>query len=230
MLKMSKNDFQTDSAIIDQHLGFRVVEIELALLEQARAVAQSNDIYSFGKALHDGHQTWIGLDPQTLQTPYSELSDIVSFIVNKLMPVSGSKFVDLGAGYGRLGFVLQQLAPEINFMGFEYVAERVAEGSRILKLYGCDRAGLYTQDILQKNFTLPDAQFFFIYDFGFPAQIRELLKRLESIAQAKDLIVVARGKGIRSQIHQEHLWLGGVYKPWHQENFSIYSNYCELGA
>lgn len=221
---MHNIDYSTDSALIDKQLGFGITEIEIDLLKLAQSLAKTSDIYSLGKALHQGHQTWIGLDPQTLQTPYQELRQICDF----LKPPVNSQVVDLGAGYGRLGLVLHQLYPGVKFSGFEYVKERVAEGNRVLELHGCSQAKLLVQDLLQENFSLPEAQYYFIYDYGFPAQIRQTLKQFQVLDEKEHFIMVARGEGIRSQIHLEHPWLCQVFTPYHQKNFSIYSNYCEL--
>lgn len=217
-------DFNQESALIDHALGFRIDEIEHELIKSGQALSQSNDIYSLGKVLHQGNQTWVGLDPQTLQTPYHELAEILLF----LNPEPGTRFVDLGAGYGRLGIALHDLAPESSFIGYEYVQERVEEAHRIFKKLELKNAQIFCQDILQENFLIPRADYYFIYDFGFPPQIREVLKRLEKMNQKQNLMVIARGKGIRSQISQEHFWLGGVHRPWHRENFSIYSNNYDL--
>lgn len=223
-IKLNKIDFNLDSALIDQELGFKISEIEFDLLKQAQAIAQSQDIYSLGKVLHQGNQTWVGLDPQTLQTPYGELQQICEFLKIK----DDSQVIDLGAGYGRLGIVLFQYNPTVQFIGYEYVKERVDEGNRLFQLGGNTKARLYQQDLLQDGFTIPTGQYYFIYDYGFPPQIRQTLKQLELLAVNNDLVIIARGKGIRSQIHSEHPWLCQVFKPWHQENYSIYSNYYDL--
>lgn len=217
-------DFSRDSALIDRELGFAIDDIELSLIKRAQALAQSNDVYSLGKVLHQGHQTWVGLDPQVLQTPYGELLEICQHL--KLS--SDSHIIDIGAGYGRLGFVLQQVSPQSKFTGYEFVKERVVEGNRVLQLHGCQNAMLFEQDILHENFMLPHTQYYFIYDFGFPPQIRKILQQLEIIGTHHNIMVVARGKGIRSQIHHEHLWLCGAFTPLHLENLSIYSNYYDF--
>lgn len=221
---MKNIDFSGDSALIDRELGFTIDDIEYTLIKRAQALAQSSDVYSLGKVLHQGHQTWVGLDPQVLQTPYAELLEICQHL--KL--TKDSHLIDLGAGYGRLGFVLQQVSPQAQFTGYEYVKERVVEGNRVLQLHECHQAVLIEQDLSQENFVLPRSEHYFIYDFGFPEQIRKMLKQLELIGAQNKIMVAARGKGIRSQIHHEHFWLGGAFTPLHFENYSIYSNYYDF--
>jgi precorrin-6B methylase 2 len=140
-----------------------------------------------------------------------------------LRPLPGETVVDLGAGYGRLGLVLAGHYPEVNFIGFEYVKERVTEGSRILEIYQCQRASLIQQDLTDEKFSLPLADYYLIYDYGTVAHIRQTLKKLEELSSRKKFKVIGRGKGTRSLIQYEHPWLADVFDPIHRENFSIYS-------
>ncbi len=174
---------------------------------------------TWGHFLHQGNQTWVGLDPQTLQTPYLELKEVCEL----LSPEAQQSIIDLGAGYGRMGLVLNALCPEVKFVGYEFVAERVNEGRRIFAQHELNHAELYVQDLTDKHFVLPVADYYFLYDYGELAHIRRTLKQLEDLADRHSFKVVARGKGARSLIEYEHPWLSDVYTPIHRENFSIYS-------
>jgi hypothetical protein len=204
---------------LDQQLGFKVAEIEGALLALARQKMPEGSHRTWGQGLHDGNQTWVGLSHQTLQTPYNELRQICEF----LNPSPNSTMVDLGAGYGRLGLVLAALFPEVYFLGLEYVPERVVEGQRILQELGCTRAQLMTQDLAASDFSLPQAEYYFLYDYGNVSQIRHTLSQLEEMSMKKNFKVIARGKGSRSLIQYEHPWLSQVYPAHHHEHFSVYS-------
>lgn len=204
---------------LDHFLGFNIPEIEGHLLEQARKLDPAGSHKTWGQTIHEGNQTWVGLSHQTLQTPYSELREICEL----LNPALGTRIVDLGAGYGRMGLVLAGLYPEVEFLGFEYVRERVDEGSRILKLYQCLKSSLKVQDITSENFQLPEAEYYFLYDYGTVSHIRKTLTQLESIGIKKNYKLIARGKGTRSLIEYEHPWLTQVYPPIHKEQFSIFS-------
>lgn len=174
---------------------------------------------NFGEVLHDGHQTWVGLDPQVLNTPYRELTELIL----TLGPQPGEHFVDLGAGYGRMGLVLNELCPGVRFSGFEIVKERVEEGNRVLSLNSCTHASLYQQNLTSEDFLLPDADYYFLYDYGKVAHIRKTLEQIEEKVDQKTFKVIARGKGSRSIIEYEHPWLSQVRPVEHFENFSIYS-------
>jgi hypothetical protein len=207
------------SAMLDHKIGFKIEEIEGELLRQAKSVLPSGNHKIWGHSIHQGQQTWVGLDHQILQTPYAEFVDICHF----LKPFKGSLMVDLGAGYGRLGVVLSYLYPEVNFLGFEFVAERVLEGNRIFSLLHCSQAVLCREDLSQESFLLPEAEYYFIYDLGNISVLRKILRQLAEMAERKRFKVVARGKGIRSLIQYEHPWLSEIFEAFHFENYSIYS-------
>jgi hypothetical protein len=205
---------------LDQSFGFRISQIERDLLTAARALRPLGSIANFGSVLHQGHQTWIGLDPDSLSTPYSELFEICELL--NLSP--GDMVVDLGAGYGKLGLVLHKNHPEVRFQGFELVRERVEEGKRVLALQGCLRAELFIQDLMNPGFITPVASHYFLYDFGKTEHIRKILNQLEKLADSQHRFkVIARGKGSRSIIEFEHPWLSGINDVLVRENYSIYS-------
>lgn len=209
---------QKSSTEIDHYFGFKVEEIEKALYFKARELRPQGNLDNLGHVLHGGHQTWIGLEPDTINTPYQELARMIEL----LSPAAGSNFIDLGASYGRLGLVLKLMAPEVNFSGYELVPERVIEGNRVLNIWGCS-GELFEADITSDDFQLPDAQYYFIYDFGKVQHIRKILNDLSTLADQRNFKVIARGKGIRSIIDHEHPWLSDVYAVIREENFAIYS-------
>lgn len=209
-------DFSLNPADIDHQLGLQVESIEASLLAKARQHLPDGNHQSWGEGIHRGNQSWVGLDPQTLQTPYSELERMCQ----RLSPKKGERLVDLGAGYGRLGIVMHQLCPEAHFLGYEFVPERVEEGKRIFQQLNLTRAALFEQDLTSENFQVPEAEFYFLYDYGKVSHIRQTLNQLSQIADRKTFHLVGRGKGSRSLIEHEFLWLTGIYQ---EENFTIYS-------
>lgn len=204
---------------LDEVLGFNIPTIENILLTRARELNPAGSLKTWGQGLHAGNQTWVGLSHQTLQTPYHELKRICEL----LHPPPGSTLVDLGAGYGRLGLILSVLYPEVNFIGIEYVKERVLEGQRVLNKHNCSNALLIQQDLTHKDFILPSAEYYFLYDYGILAHIRKTLNQIEAVAGHQHFRLVARGQGTRSLIQYEHPWLSQVYPAIHDEHFSIFS-------
>jgi hypothetical protein len=217
---MNHVDFTQDPTLLDQYFGFHIDEIEAHLLVAAKDINPYGNHHTWGQALHQGNQTWVGLHPQSILTPYQELLEICQL----LNPVAGQTIVDLGAGYGRMGLVMKLHFPEVHFLGLEFVGERVKEGQRILKEQHCELARLEQADLTVDEFQLPDADYYFIYDYGTIPHLRRTMQQIEDkVVAKKNFKVIARGKGIRSLIGHEHPWLASVFEAVHRTNYSIYS-------
>ena len=193
---------QLHSEKVDQWLGLRTDETERAIL--------ANDDYV--RIEEQGEQRlWIGLPVQTLLTPYLEIRTLLQ----DLNPKPGDLLVDLGAGYGRIGFVLARHYPGVQFLGFEYVKERVMEACR------CG-VRLEQADLFSPNFLLPWAETYFIYDYGSRQAVSRTLENLKACSRKKAIQVVGRGRLTRDLIEREHPWLSQVNEPQHRGNYSIY--------
>ncbi|MBS1962097.1 MAG: hypothetical protein JST04_07775 [Bdellovibrionales bacterium] len=190
----------------DRALGFRIEECEAAV--RARIDAEAGGIR---------RQTWAHLSAQSFQTPYAELERIVA---DADPEESLDRWIDLGAGYGRLGIVLSELRPRARFLGLELVPERVAEGRRIYASLGIDPETLRQGDLADA--TIPVADLYFVYDFGTREEIARALDSLREYARRAPIRVVGRGRAVRDQIEREHPWLGAVVSPRHFGHYSIY--------
>ncbi len=190
------------AALADEWLGLQVSSTESRL----------------NPNLLPGQQTWCDRHPSIFLTPYVELRAWLE----ELRPEAGELVVDLGAGYGRLGFVLARHFPETRFLGFELVKERVSEGQKALRNFGAVRAELLEADLSAPGFTPPLADYYFIYDYGTRAAIAKTLCDLRELSKAKKFQVVGRGRSVRDQIEREHPWLSAVHAPTHHAHYSIY--------
>lgn len=188
------------SAAVDQWLGLRVEESERAIQDP-----------------QDGAERWLHVPVTTFLTPYSELRRMVEVV----KPAPGSLVVDLGAGYGRLGFVVERHT-EARFLGLELVPERVREGALALERFGATRARLEVADLAAEVFQLPPADLFFVYDYGTRAAIAKTLGDLRELSRFRAVKVVGRGRAVRDRIEREEPWLSGVVAPEHHGNFSVY--------
>lgn len=218
------SDHHAHSEIIDEIIGIRPKQIEHELLVEGMNALPDGNLESWGKHLHQGHQTWVGLDPNILQTPYAEIAEMLK----KISPLPGEHIIDLGAAYGRIGIALKYMYPDVFFTGYEYLPVRVEEGNRIFTKLGCDKSLLIQQDLSLDSFNIPEASIYFIYDYGRPDQIRYTLKALEVIGDSKDIMVVARGIACRHYIQKSHVWLSHIFDAYHSDEFSIFSNYRDV--
>lgn len=190
---------------VDEWLGLAVQSIEAQLACAERPV-------------QDEVQPWIGLAPDSLQTPYTELRAILA----RVAPAVGAQVVDLGAAYGRMGHVVGRHHPGTRFVGYELVAERVVEGQRSLERFGYPGVQLLQVDLSEPDFAMPDADIFFMYDFGSRRAIEKSLNDLKVIAAKRTITVVGRGRSSRDAIERNHPWLSQVIKPEHLGHYSIY--------
>ncbi len=204
---------------VDKILGVRIKYIEEMLIAEARGFVPDGQHESWGPAIHQGVQTWVGLDLQTLQTPYSEILRILHLL--KMKPYQ--HVIDLGAAYGRMGIVLGGIYGKSIFTGYEYVKSRVDEGNRVYKELGLSKCQLIAQDLAATEFILPEADVYFIYDYGQVEHIDRTLRQMSAVAHKRPVKVVVRGKFTKQIIASNHPWLDLKYEGKLEELFSIYT-------
>lgn len=211
---------QKHSAFVDKILGYKIDQLELSLVRRAKELYPFGTMKNWGRLMHNGSQSWVGLTPQQLQTTYNELWRMCEI----LNPKPHSSFVDIGAGYGRMALVLNLFSPDAHFVGYEIVKERVEEGNRMFEFLGLHDAKLLLQDIAEDGFTLPQADYYFMYDFGNSDHINIILNQLKVLADHRTIRVVVRGDYSRHEVQNFHPWLSQVFEAHHEEKFSVYSS------
>jgi hypothetical protein len=196
---------QEHAAQADAWLGLEVERIERELVEAGRAAD--------GKI----EQNWVGLPSRSLLTPYTEAREVIL----RLKPREGATLVDLGAGYGRMGFVVATHFPKLKFVGYELVPERVREGLKGLErlrergVATAENVKLLEQDLSTRDFRPIEAEFYFIYDFGSRTAIAKTLDDLREIAAKRSITVIGRGRASRDEIERKHPWLCEMVEPEH---------------
>lgn len=111
-----------------------------------------------------------------------------------LNPAKNSRFVDLGSGYGRVGFVVGLMRPDIDFNGYEFMEGRVNMATNT-----CNNLGLgqhvhfHTQDLSAENFKIPEADAYYIFDSFSDETYKHVLARLQEIALTQKITVVTKG-------------------------------------
>ena len=188
---------------IDLLLGYRIERVE-ALLRPLQGV-----------------ELWQKQGPAVFQTPYAELVKMLG----ELSLPQAARLVDLGCAYGRLGIVVAAMRPDLQFTGFEISSERVQEAKRVYSQLGLDTSQLKVGDLASEGFRLPEAEAYFLYDFGTREAVEKVLLDLKCLAaRVPGLQVVGRGRRSRDMIEREHPWLSQVHEPRHLGNFSIYQS------
>lgn len=208
---------------LDKCLGLRIPKIEMNLVKEYRPYFMTED-HSNKKQHYKGTETWIGLHPQVLQTPYSEICEFF----NMLRDFEIKKVVDLGAGYGRIGIVANAFFNQVKFIGYEILSERLDEANRIFDLLELENCQMINENILEETFKLPDANLYFIYDFSNPLDLRVILKKISQEFSKKEFFIVAKGEGIRSLIKTKYPEFYAKNGVIHSKNWSLYSSFVDL--
>jgi len=207
---------------IDRILGYRIGRIEQKHLQSY--CAYYRPAADERKKHFEGTQTWIGLHPQVLQTPYSE----IWHFLNILRPYNPKTIVDFGAAYGRIGIVMKGIFPQAEFIAYEIMETRAAEARRMWEHLQLDRCVMIQQNILEDEFAIPPADVYFMYDFSSPLDVRVILKKLLAKLKSDRFFLVARGSGIRSLIQLKFPQFWSVHGVIHHNDWSIYSSFCDL--
>jgi hypothetical protein len=126
-----------------------------------------------------------------VQTSYTS----VLLALEAIRPAAGASFIDLGSGYGRVGFVIGLLRPDMDFIGYEYVEHRVTHSQAC-----ADRAGLsekvrfITQDLSARDFAIPVADVYYMYDPFSRETYEHVFSQLKKIGRERAITVVTKGR------------------------------------
>ncbi|MDA8793043.1 methyltransferase [Bacteriovoracaceae bacterium] len=192
---------------IDRDFDYKIFKIESKLLRKYRAFYKVEDD-SNRKKHFPSCQAWIGLHHFTLQTPYSLIHDALMH----LKDISVNRIIDVGAGYGRVGLVVDAFFPNAEFIGYEVVKERVNEGNRVFDKHDMNNCSLIKANVLSADFDLPQAEIYFIYDFGEKEDIHQLLLSLAHIAKSNKTYLIANGEYVNEL-------LKGMNSLWKKSSF-----------
>lgn len=198
--KIVVSEVQAHAAQVDAWLGLDIAKVEQALVEQGCRLRAPG-------ASGEHQELWFGLAAQSLLTPYSEIREILT----RLSPKPGETVVDLGAAYGRMGFVIARHFPGVSFIGYEYVGERVRESAKALARFAgppeSSRVRMEHADLSSPAFSPAAADYYFIYDYGTSKAIEKTLYDLRRIARSREITIIGRGRRCREAIENRHPWL-----------------------
>jgi len=193
------------SLLLDRVYGLDIERVEKTVPEEMF------DGVERGMKSEAGNADWSlrRLSPNSQNTTYSDMEAF--FGEAKLQP--GQTVVDLGAGYGRMGMYLGAQHPEVKFLGYEINPVRVAAGKKIYGILGFKNAQLLEQDLSAKDFELPVADIYYMYDPVNQATRNILFKKIraraeEAKAAGKKIKVICReGRGDFHEWLAEQKWL-----------------------
>lgn len=141
-----------------------------------------------------------------VQSSYSTLLTAL----RETSPSAGSRFIDLGSGYGRVGLVVGLLRPDIDFIGYEYVKHRVDISNVSTEKFGLeDHVHFFTQDLSEKAFKIPEAEVYYMFDPFSQETYQHVLNQLVEVARKQRIVVVTKGNARHwlKEIAQKEGWL-----------------------
>ncbi len=150
-------------------------------------------------------------DPHGLQTKFSALLDI--FSVLNLPP--DSQMVDLGSGFGRIGNFVGLTRPDIQFLGYELIKERVDLAQETAQRFDFNRVGYQQQDLSDPQFTPKAADIYYMFDPTTKEVRQKIFKDLEQVHEKQSFRLIV-SSGWSNNILAELRKL-----PWLKEGVSI---------
>ncbi len=162
-------------------------------------------------------ETWIGLKPHVLLTPYSELYEIFNLIKDRDI----ESVADIGCAYGRVGIVAKAFFPNAKFYGYEIVKKRFDEAVRFNDQNNLN-FDLSLQNVLDEDFNIPKCSVYFIYDFSDFVHINKILKQIRKVSQNDPITLIAKGDEVRSNIKLYYSATIALQRQVHRKNWSIF--------
>ncbi len=157
------------------------------------------------KALYGEESTFPRHRPRRIQTLYADFFHIL----DAMAPREGQLIADLGAAFGRLGFFVGIKRPELSFIGYELVKERVTEARRVAEALGLSpRVQFVEQDLSRRGFHPAAADFFYLCDPVTGATWLKLMEDLKAISTAKPITLIHLGS--RGDEYRALPWLREV--------------------
>jgi hypothetical protein len=124
----------------------------------------------------------------------SSYASILAALDQVCLPPNGS-FIDLGSGYGRVGFVIGFLRPDIQFIGYEYVHHRVQAAEDTARRAGIsEHVHFIAQDLSDRNFRIPEADVYYMYDPFSQETYQYVFEQLREIGKRKSITVATKGR------------------------------------
>lgn len=205
---------KVQSPVAQKHFAIRVFELMAAHFKSENLQRRANSNHGLGLGLtlyrtFDGMDEVFGLHYNAdegmkavskerlyegagigVQSSYSTLLNVL----REINPAQGTRFIDLGSGYGRAGLVVGLLRPDIDFIGYEYVPHRVEIANASAKNLDLQsHVHFFTQDLAALDFKVPEAEIYYMYDPFTKETYEYVLDQLQVIGQRRSITIATKG-------------------------------------
>lgn len=127
---------------------------------------------------------------ESVQSSYSTIFSAL----REMNPKAGSHLIDLGCGFGRLGFVIGLHRPDMQFTGYEYVDHRIQNAKGCAKQLNLEQnVHFHTQDLSDSNFKLPVADIYYMYDPFSADTYKFILNQMLPISKDHPIMIATKG-------------------------------------
>lgn len=107
---------------------------------------------------------------------------------------AGAHLIDLGSGYGRVGLTAGLWRGDLTFTGYEFVGHRVEVANAAAERVGLkDRVRFVCQDLADRDFEIPEADLYYLFDPFCAETYQRVLKRIVEVGRTRSLTVIAKG-------------------------------------
>lgn len=135
--------------LIRRTLGSRAEALTKKIKAKGRAATQEN-----------GEELWTEYGTSMLLTRYALLRSLFGAIP----PQPGETVVDIGSGFGDVGFYVGTHYPTASFHGFELQSDRVEDSQRVTRTLGLKQVDFHRQDLSDTKFRLPFADIYYAFN------------------------------------------------------------------
>lgn len=125
-----------------------------------------------------------------VQTSYSS----ILLALERAKPKYGANVLDLGSGYGRVGFVIGLLRPDFHFAGYEYVDHRVQDSKAVAARAKLTNVEFHTQDLSRPEFKIPRADIYYMYDPFCRDTYGYVLDQLLALGTTAPITIITKGR------------------------------------
>lgn len=120
---------------------------------------------------------------------------------------TGSRFIDLGSGFGRVGLTLGLLRPDLQFRGYEMAQSRVDIAHQASESLGLNNhVQFFVQDLSAKDFLIPDAETYYLFDPFNDATYEYVLSQLNQIGRRMKVNIITKGNAKQHFLNSKGLW------------------------
>ena len=189
-----------------------------------RAFDIIDDFFNFEYTTEDGlektnpnHERLYQGSGSAVQSSYTT----ILLVLRYLKMTKGSRFIDLGSGFGRVGLALGLLRPDIQFTGYEFVKQRVdfaEHASQALNMNS--HVHFQSQDLSAKDFLIPEAEVYYLFDPFNEETYVHVMNQLSAIAKNKKITIITKGNA------KEHFINSSIKGIWSKPQVFEHGNFC----